>query len=259
MTSCSGNKAVFVPGGQTSSKIYTITVTTTVRDLSGDAMAANYLSSYSVADVSSACKDQDLDGYGYPGNIACPKGAASDCNDYVASINPGASDNTCNGIDENCNGIADDKYIPTNTTCGTGACVTTGQNVCRYGMIVNTCTPVTEGPVSNLMCSDGKDNDCDGKIDSADSGCLAQLTRSVTLTWLKPAANTNGTQLTDLDGYRIYYGQTSRNYTSVMDINKTTSYTVSSLSQGTWCFAVTAYDIAGNESGYSNEVCKIVN
>ncbi|MBW1859966.1 MAG: hypothetical protein JRI70_07815 [Deltaproteobacteria bacterium] len=53
-------------------------------------------------------KDTDGDGYGAPGDDTCPSGPETDCNDGDGSINPGATEITCNGVDENCNGMADD-------------------------------------------------------------------------------------------------------------------------------------------------------
>jgi len=78
---------------------------------------------------------------------------------------------------------------------------------------------------------------------------------SVTLTWDAPTTNADGTPLTDLNGYKIYYGTSSGSYGTLINVGNVTNYTVDSLSSGTWCFAVTAYDISENESDYSNEVC----
>ncbi len=59
----------------------------------------------------------------------------------------------------------------------------------------------------------------------------------------------------DLAGYKIYYGYSSRSYSSSIDVRKKTSYTISNLEEGvTYYFAATAYDKRKNESGYSNEV-----
>ena len=59
----------------------------------------------------------------------------------------------------------------------------------------------------------------------------------------------------DLQGYKIYYGTSSRNYTVTLDVGNVTSYTVRDLDESkTYFFAVTAYDTAGNESDYSQEV-----
>ncbi len=58
----------------------------------------------------------------------------------------------------------------------------------------------------------------------------------------------------DLDGYKVYYGTLSGTYAQVLDVGEVTSADVGSLGEGrTYYFAVTAYDIDGNESGFSNE------
>ncbi len=59
-----------------------------------------------------------------------------------------------------------------------------------------------------------------------------------------------------LAGYKLHYGETSRNYTSTVDVGNQTSHTVDNLQDGkTYYFAVTAYDTTRTvESGFSNEV-----
>lgn len=59
----------------------------------------------------------------------------------------------------------------------------------------------------------------------------------------------------DLAGYKIYYGTASGNYTTVIDAGNLALYNINKLSSGiNYYFAVTAYDTAGNESGFSSEV-----
>jgi hypothetical protein len=59
----------------------------------------------------------------------------------------------------------------------------------------------------------------------------------------------------ELAGYKIYWGTSSGNYTSSIDVGETTTYTLSGLDEGkTYYFAATAYDGDGNESGYSNQI-----
>ena len=85
------------------------------------------------------------------------------------------------------------------------------------------------------------------------------LAESATLGWTAPTTNTDGTPLTDLAGFKIYYGTTSGTYTSNVDTGNVTGYVINGLTVGlTYYFAVTAYDSAGNNSGYSNQVSKII-
>ena len=58
-------------------------------------------------------------------------------------------------------------------------------------------------------------------------------------------------------GYQVHYGTASGSYTNNANAGNTTTYTVANLADGaTYYFAVKAYDGAGNQSGFSNEVSK---
>ena len=61
-----------------------------------------------------------------------------------------------------------------------------------------------------------------------------------------------------ITGYRIYAGNSSRIYSAPITTGNQTEYTMTGLTNGTWYFAVTAVDIEGNESDYSNEVSTII-
>src|SRR3990170_6234665 len=79
------------------------------------------------------------------------------------------------------------------------------------------------------------------------------------LSWDPPATNTDGSALTDLAGYKIYYGTSSGNYSTVITVGNVTTYTITGLTDNiTYYFATTAYDSSGNESTFSNEVSKII-
>lgn len=85
-------------------------------------------------------------------------------------------------------------------------------------------------------------------------------TGAATLSWTPPTSNTNGSSLSNLAGYRIYYGTSSSNLSRTVQVANagTTRYVVSDLSAGTWYFAVRAYTSTGSESTNSNTGSKTV-
>ncbi|HEX3945966.1 MAG TPA: fibronectin type III domain-containing protein [Rhizomicrobium sp.] len=83
---------------------------------------------------------------------------------------------------------------------------------------------------------------------------------SATLSWSVPTQNTDGTPLSDLAGYHIYYGTTEGAWTStitVLDASET-SYVVSGLASGTYYFTVVAFNEAGSDSPESNVGSKTI-
>jgi hypothetical protein len=84
-------------------------------------------------------------------------------------------------------------------------------------------------------------------------------TETVRLSWTAPSTNADGTQLTDLDGYVIYFRTTGDySHTYAMDVGNVTSAVIDRLSSGAWCFTVTAYNNSGKESEFSNYACKVI-
>jgi len=79
-------------------------------------------------------------------------------------------------------------------------------------------------------------------------------TRSVQLSWAAPTENTDGTPITDLAGYHIYYGTNPGDLTRTIDIvgGTSTTFVVAGLTAGTYYFSVLAYNSAGVDSGQSN-------
>jgi len=80
---------------------------------------------------------------------------------------------------------------------------------------------------------------------------------NVTLGWVAPTENTNGTNLTNLGGYKIYYGTVSKQYTTSVSVSSpaTLSYVIDALTVGqTYYFTVTAVSATGTESSYSPEL-----
>ena len=68
-------------------------------------------------------------------------------------------------------------------------------------------------------------------------------TGSATISWTPPTQNTDGSSLTNLAGYRLYYGTNSASLTQTVQIANAgaSSFVVDNLSPATWYFAVKAY------------------
>jgi hypothetical protein len=81
-------------------------------------------------------------------------------------------------------------------------------------------------------------------------------TASLTLRWNAPTQNVDGSPLTDLAGYRIYYGTASGDYTETIEINSAgvTSYMLEHLAPGRYFLAMTSVNADALESDYSAEV-----
>ncbi len=81
-------------------------------------------------------------------------------------------------------------------------------------------------------------------------------TSSITLSWLAPTENTDGSALTNLAGFHIYYGTSASNLTEEISIDTVGQLTcvIDELSSGTWYFEVLAVNSSGNQSGPSTTV-----
>jgi hypothetical protein len=84
---------------------------------------------------------------------------------------------------------------------------------------------------------------------------------AVTLNWTPPTQNTDGSTLTDLKGYRIYYGTTPGNYPIriILDNPGLATVRVENLLPGTYYFVSTAVNDFDIESDYSNMAQKVIN
>jgi hypothetical protein len=76
----------------------------------------------------------------------------------------GASDTTCNGVDDDCDGLTDEEFVGAVTACGDGVCASTGREVCENGDIRDTCREKPKLAQTDTTCNN-VDDDCDGDID----------------------------------------------------------------------------------------------
>jgi hypothetical protein len=123
------------------------------------------------------------------------------------------------------------------------------------GTLAGTPTAANVGTYANIVVS---------VSDGAHSVALAPFTVSVNqmsagaavLDWTAPTENTDGSALTDLAGYKVYYGTSASNLSESVKVANPglTSYTISNLTPGKWYFAVTSISTGGVESAPSGIV-----
>jgi len=105
---------------------------------------------------------------------------------------------------------------------------------------------------------------CTGTSGTTSQSTTVTVTASnngtATLTWVAPTQNTDGTPVTTLIGYHIYYGTTAGALTQSVAVSgaATTTYEVTGLASGTWYFAVAADAADGTESAPSNVGSKTI-
>ena len=83
---------------------------------------------------------------------------------------------------------------------------------------------------------------------------------AVTLSWAPPTENEDGSYLTDLAGYWVYWGNNPGTYTNWMRIDDPglTMLVIEDLVPGSWEFAMTSFNAAGVESSLSNTITRFV-
>lgn len=87
----------------------------------------------------------------------------------------------------------------------------------------------------------------------------AVATGSATLSWTPPTQNTDGSALTDLTGFKVYWGTTQGSYPNSASVGaNVTAYVVTNLVPGTYFFVATAVNSAGAESQFSTSASKAV-
>jgi Fibronectin type III domain len=121
------------------------------------------------------------------------------------------------------------------------------------GALTGTPTTSDEGQSSKVTIS-AKDAASSASIGPFTIVVTGPANGTATLSWTAPAYDANGSPITGLAGYNIYYGTDPSNLTKSIDVTgaSTTTYTVTGLTAGTYYFAVSAYNSAGVDSSLSN-------
>jgi hypothetical protein len=98
----------------------------------------------------------------------------------------------------------------------------------------------------------------DGELDASLAAFTltvqAVATGSATLSWTPPTTNTDESPLTDLAGYKVYWGPAADTFPNSVTLTNPglTMYVVTDLVPGTYFFAATAVNSSGDESVLSN-------
>lgn len=121
-------------------------------------------------------------------------------------------------------------------------------------------TLVLIGAIAIALLISGCDDPGPPSATAGASSSLGSGSRAATLSWEAPTANTNGTALTDLSGYRIYYGASPKDLSQTVQISNVglQTYVIDNLEPGTWYFAVMAVAANGGESTLSDVVAKTI-
>ena len=88
----------------------------------------------------------------------------------------------------------------------------------------------------------------------------AATSASVTLDWVAPTTNVDGSPITGLAGFHIYYGTSAQSLSTTVTITDPTltTVTVNGLTSGTYYFTIVAYNTAGEDSSDSNVASKTI-
>ncbi len=125
-----------------------------------------------------------------------------------------------------------------------GAAALVSPNVGVIHRNSSTNTQISTAPATNTVASNQGSQTASGNPPPVASAGAA------TLDWTPPTLNSDGSTLTNLAGYYVYYGTSPDNLTELVKVSNPglSAYTVTNLSTGTWYFAVSAYSSSGTES-----------
>lgn len=127
----------------------------------------------------------------------------------------------------------------------------------QSGALYGTPTAADVGLYSDILIS-VTDGQATSQLSAFSIDVTAIALGSTTLEWQAPTENTDGTPLTDLSGYRIYYGTDSNQLSNVIELENPglTTYVVDQLSASVWYFSMTALNSRGLESDPSAQLMR---
>jgi len=113
-------------------------------------------------------------------------------------------------------------------------------------------------PNIRIAVSDGKDTTYLAAFTLTVTAPQA-VTGSATVSWTAPTKQSDGSPLASLLGFRIYYGRDPANLEQIINVSTgITRYVVENLEQGTWYFAVSAFDDQAVEGRRTATISKTI-
>lgn len=120
----------------------------------------------------------------------------------------------------------------------------------QVGSYANIIVRVTDGKVTTSLPAFSI------TVKTATTAAIASSGKAL-LSWMPPLINIDGSTLTNLAGYRIYYGSSAAALTNSVKVSLGfTSHMIENLAAGTWYFAISSINSAGVESTRSSVITK---
>lgn len=126
------------------------------------------------------------------------------------------------------------------------------------GTLSGTPSGTDAGTYSNIIISvsDGTSSVSLAPFSISVNSTTSTTSGTANLTWTAPTTNTDGTPITNLAGYYVYYGTSASSLSQKVQVAGAalTTCSIGQLASGTWYFAVSAYLSDGTQSALSNVV-----
>ncbi len=127
------------------------------------------------------------------------------------------------------------------------------------GRLAGTPAPANVGTTSGIVIT-VTDGTSSRSLPAFSITVQSAATGSAVLSWLPPTQNSDGSPLTNLAGYKVYWGTSPGTYPNSVTLNNPglATYVVANLVPGTYYFVMTAFNTIGAESLQSNPASKTI-
>lgn len=120
--------------------------------------------------------------------------------------------------------------------------------------VVNTANDITRPSAQE---ENNNETDTSATVDNT-ANDLTSPSAQIDLSWTAPAERENNTpiSLSEIAGYRLYFGTVQGDYLNEIEIKDSSAetYALTDFAKGTYYFVITTYDTEGRESRYSPEI-----